>query len=141
MSRIQIELPEKFLFTTEIPVRISDINRARHLGSDRIMPMMEEVRMRYLLSQGYDDGIVEGHSFIMVDAGIVYKKQGYYGQTFVIDMGVADMTSRSFDFVYRARNRETGDEMVRVKTGMLFYDYRNQKVVSVPEGFRKKVSA
>lgn len=140
MPRIEIELPEEYIFSTDIPVRISDINRGRHLGHDAILPMMEEARVRFLSSLGFTESDIDGAAFILVDAGIVYKKQGYYGQTLTIDLAVTDLSSRGCDIVYRISDRETGDEMFRAKTGMLFYNYEKQKVVPMPEGFRAKVS-
>ncbi len=140
MSRIEIELPEEYVFSTDIPVRISDINWGRHLGHDAILPMMEETRTRFLGILGFTESDIDGAAFILVDAAIIYKKQGYYGQTLTIDLAVTELASRGCDIVYRISDRETGDEMFRAKTGMLFYDYKKQKVVLMPEGFRTKVS-
>lgn len=37
MARVKIELPEKFIFKTEIPIRIDDINYGGHLGNDTVL--------------------------------------------------------------------------------------------------------
>ena len=139
MARIQIELPEKFIFSTNIPVRISDINRGKHLGHDRVLPIMEEARVQFLSSMGLTEDDMGGAAFITVDAGIIYKKQGFYGQTLKVDVAVTDFSTKGCDIVFRISNAATGEEMIRGKTGMLFFDYGQQKVVSVPDVFRKKV--
>lgn len=37
MIRVKIELPEKFIIVTEIPLKISDINYRGHLGNDSVL--------------------------------------------------------------------------------------------------------
>jgi acyl-CoA thioester hydrolase len=141
MTRIQIELPERFIFSTDIPIRIDDINRGNHLGYDRVLTFAEEARGRFLHSLGYKDEIIDRAGFIVVDAGIVYKKQGFYGQTLRVELAIPDFSSKGCDIIFRISNAETGEEMVRVKTGVLFFDYKAQKVVAVPTSFQKKVTA
>ena len=139
MARIEIASPKEYVFSTDIPIRISDINRARHLAHHAVLPIMEEARVRFMRSIGYPEENMDGVSFITVDAGIVYKKQGFYGQTLRIEIAVLDFSRKGCDIIYRISNAETGDEMVRAKTGMLFFDYREQKVVAVPDEFRRKL--
>lgn len=138
MARIEITLPEKFVFSTEIPVRISDINRGRHLGHDAVLPIAEEARVRFLHSLGYTEENIDGASFMVVDAGIIYKKQGYYGQTLKVEIGLADFSARGFDMVFRITDSASGDEIVRIKTGILFYSYAAQKLMPVPDGFKQR---
>jgi acyl-CoA thioester hydrolase len=138
MSRIEIALPENFVFSTDIPIRIGDINRGRHLAHDAVLSIMEEARVRFMKSIGYPEENMDGVSFITVDAGVIYKKQGFYGQTLRIEIAVTDFSRRGCDIVYRISNAETGEEMVRAKNGMLFFNYREQKVATVPEAFRAK---
>jgi acyl-CoA thioester hydrolase len=140
MARIHIDLPEKFIFSTDIPVRIDDINASRHFGHDRVLTIAEEARNRFIKSLGYKDGNIDDAAFIVVDAGIIYKKQGFYGQTLRVEVAVADFSSKGCDILFKISNAETGEEMMRAKTGMLFFDYRAQKVVAVPERFKQKVS-
>ncbi len=138
MARIEIALPKDFVFSTDIPIRIGDINRGRHLAHDAVLSIMEEARVQFMKSIGYPQENIDGVSLITVDAGVIYKKQGFYGQTLRVDIAVTDFSRRGCDIVYRISNAETGEEMVRAKNGMLFFNYREQKVATVPEAFRAK---
>ncbi len=140
MARVKINLPRAFPFSTEIPIRISDINYGGHLGHDSILPIVHEARLKFLASIGYSELDIEGLSYIMADAAIVYIAQAFHGQTLVIEIGVQDFTKKGCDFVYRLSDEETGAEVARVKTGMVFFDYRREKLVEVPQGFREKFS-
>ena len=140
MARIEIQIPERFIFSTEVPIRIGDINRGRHLAHDAVLSILEEARVRFMTSLGYKDENINGVGLITVDAGVIYKKQGFYGQTLRIELALADFTRKGCDIIYRMTNAETGEEMVRAKNGMLFYDYRLQKVTEVPAEFRQKIA-
>ena len=141
MARIEIASPDKYIFSTNIAIRIGDINRGRHLAHDAVLSIMEEGRVQFMGSLGYPDEMMDGTGMITVDAGVIYKKQGFYGQILKVEVAVTDMSRKGCDIVYRITNSETGEEMVRAKNGMLFFNYREQKVAPMPEGFRKKVEA
>ena len=139
MPRIEISLPAQFAFSTDIPIRISDINRGRHLGHTAVPVIMEEARFRFLNSLGYAEQDASGVGHIIADTGIVYRKQGYYGQILKVEIAVTDFTTRGCDLVYRISDTNTGAEIARAKTGMLFYDYQKQKTVPVPQDFKEKL--
>ena len=139
MSRITIDLPSEFTFSTDIPIRIGDINRGMHLGHDSFLTIIEEARARFIKSLGYAENNIEGVGLIMTDASIVYLRQGDYGQTLKVEIAINDFTTRSFDMVYRVSDRDTGVEMTRAKTGFVFYDYQKQKMVAVSPSLKEKL--
>ena len=140
MARIQITLPEEFAFSTEIPIMIGSINRGNHLAWDAVLSILEEARIRFLNSLGFRDENVDGTSFIVVDAGIVYRRQGRHGQRLKVEVSTGEFSSKGCDMLFRISDAETGEEMVRAKTGVLFYDYRQQKVVPVPAAFMARTA-
>ena len=141
MARIEIASPEKYVFSTDIPIRIGDINRGNHLAHDAVLAIMEEARVRFVRSLGYKDENMDGTSFIVVDAGVIYRKQGFYGQTLRVEIALTDFSRKGCDMIFRVSNAETGDEMVRAKTGILFYNYRDQKVVAIPDSFKTRFNS
>ena len=139
MPRIKIELPEKFLFKTEIPVRITDINYGGHLGNDSLLSIIHEARVRFLKHLSYSEKEVEGSGIIMTDAAIQYKAESFYGDALLIEISVADFSKIGCDIVYRIMNSTTKKEIAIAKTGIVFFDYKNKKVVAVPDKFKSKV--
>ena len=138
MARIKIDLPESFVFSTEIPVLINNINRGNHLSYDSILPMMEETRIRFMRSLGYTQESINGAAFIVTDVAVVYKKQGRHGQVLKLELALADFTSKGCDIIYRISDASTDEEIARAKMGILFFDYQQQKVVPVPDEFRER---
>lgn len=139
MSRVKIDVPDKFIFSTEIPLRISDINYGGHLGNDAVLSIFQEARIRFLNQFEYSEVNIEGSSIIMVDAAVQYKSQGFYGDVLLVELTVDDIQRIGCDFIYRAFNKQSGKEVARGKTGITFYDYKNNKLVSVPEPFKKLI--
>ena len=141
MARTKLDLPHSFPFSTEIPIRIGDLNYGAHLGHDAILPIAHEARVRFLASMGYSEMDIEGLTYIMADAVIIYKAQAFYGQTLVIEVGVREFSRTGCDFIYRISDKDTGTEVARIKTGMVFYDYHQGKAVEAPRGFKERFPA
>ncbi|NNG26771.1 MAG: thioesterase, partial [Ignavibacteriaceae bacterium] len=55
MARIKIDPPEKFMFNTEITIRVTDLNYGAHLGNDSVLSICHEARMRFLKHFGYSE--------------------------------------------------------------------------------------
>jgi YbgC/YbaW family acyl-CoA thioester hydrolase len=136
MSRIRLDLPDRFLFATEIPLRVSDINYGGHLGNDAVLSLAQEARMRFLRSHNWSEQDVAGVGMIMTDAVVVYRSEAFYGDVLTIDVAVADLQQLGCDFLFRMVNKATGVEVARVKTGIVFFDYANRKPVQMPEEFK-----
>jgi acyl-CoA thioester hydrolase len=138
MARIEVNLPAKFNFSTEIPIRVSDINRGNHLGHVAMLAMLEEARTRFLAALNIN---LEGNSnngYLVTDVAIVYKRQAYYQQTLKIEMAANDFHGKSFDFVYRVSEASSGTEVARAKTGHLLFDFQTQKVAPITPEFRNR---
>lgn len=138
MARVKLELPDHFDFSTELSVRIGDVNYGGHLGNDAVLSLIHEARVQLLRQHGYTELDIDGASIIMADSIIVYKSEGFHGDLLVVEVAVGDLQNASCDFVYRLTLKETGKEIARAKTGIVFYDYTLKKTISVPAQFRKK---
>jgi len=141
MARIHIDLPETFLFETEITIRVSDLNYGNHVGNDNILSLLHEVRIRFYRHLGYKNELnVEGEvGQIVTDAAIVYKSEAFLGDILIGKIAVADFNKYGFDFVYQLINKITGKEVARAKTGTVYFDYSSRKIAMIPESFRTKL--
>ena len=139
MSRIKIEIPEKFIFKTEIPIRITDINYGGHFGNDSLLSIIHEARVRFFKSLGFDELDVEGVGIIMTDAQVQYKQEGFYGDILIIEIALTDFTPIGFDFIYRVTNKNTLKEIALAKTGIVFFNYDERKTAKIPAGFKERI--
>lgn len=132
MSRIKIDLPETFSFSTQIPVRVSDLNYGNHVGNDAILTMLHEGRLQFLKSFGYSELDLEGAGLIMADVGIEYKGEGFYGDVFTMHIAASGFHKFGFDLYYHLVN-QNNKEIAKAKTGMLCMDYSVRKLTRLPE--------
>jgi acyl-CoA thioesterase FadM len=139
MARIRLDIPENLGFTTEITLRISDINYGGHLGNDAVLSLVHEARIRFLKSLGFSEMNAGGAGIIMSDAAIVYKSQAFHGDIVEITVGSGDFTRTGCDLYYRLVNRQTRKEVALAKTGVVFFDYQKNQVTEMPEAVKEKL--
>ncbi|MBN3562600.1 acyl-CoA thioesterase [Aliamphritea spongicola] len=139
MARIKIDMPDNYSFSTDMPVRISDINYGGHLGNDAVLSMIHEARVRYLASFNYTEMNVEGLGIIMTDSAIVYKAEGFHGEQIQIDIAVGDFNKYGCDIYYLLTNKQTAVEIAHAKTGIVFFDYEARKVTGIPQAFQDNI--
>jgi len=139
MPRIKIVIPDKFIYHTEIPIRITDINYGGHLGNDSLLSIIHEARVRFLNHLGYSESDVQGVGIIMIDSSIQYKSEGFYGDELIVEVAVNDFSGIGCDIVYRLTNKKSNKEIAVAKTGIVFFDYEKRKTSSVPLEFEKKI--
>jgi acyl-CoA thioester hydrolase len=138
MSRIKIELPGEFHFSTAIPIRITDLNYGGHVGNDTILTLVHEARVQFLKHHGYDELNVGGASLIMSDAAIEFKAELFYGDVLTAFVSAAEFSRVGFELFYKLTR---GNIIVAAaKTGMVCYNYETKKVVAVPEAVKEKLS-
>lgn len=133
MARIKIDLPEEWQFSTEITVRVSDLNYGNHLGNDRFLSYAQEARMRYFNSLGYSELNFGGVSLIQADAVVVFKGEGHLGDQVKVDLSLVKVGGSSFQVYYKFTNLTKGKLMAEISTAIVCFDYEKGKPVPIPE--------
>lgn len=134
MSRIKIDLPDQFSFSTIIPVRITDVNYGNHVGNDAVLSIIHEARMQYLKQFGYTELDFAGVGMIMRDVGIEFKMELFYGDIVNASVACTNFTRAGFDLYYKLEKEMSGQRTIVAvaKSGMICYDYEKKKIVAVP---------
>lgn len=139
MARVKLQLPDTFQYFVDLRVRISDINYGNHLGNDAVLRLIHEARLRFLDRLGYSELDIEGVGLVMADAVIVYRSQAFYADLLTVAVGVDEFNRSGCDIFYRITNKDADREVARAKTGIVFFDYRKNKIARLPEAFKRKV--
>ena len=140
MARIKIELPESFVFTAQLKVRISDINYGGHLGNDSVVSIIHEARFQYFKSLGYKDELsLEGVGAIQADLLVQYRNEAFHGDQIEIKIAVTEISKVSFDLSYLLIEAVSKKEIARGKTTIVTYDYNQKRKVSVPVALVNKL--
>ena len=142
MARIKLLMPEQKIFSTEIAVRITDLNYGNHVGNDAFVRLIHEARVQWLSSNNYTELNIEGASLIMADLAVEYKGESFYGDLLIIEIAVGEISKAGFELYYIIHvNRNANNILIaKAKTGMVCYNYEEKKVRELPEKFVQLLS-
>jgi acyl-CoA thioester hydrolase len=130
MPRVEIELPGHFPFSTELEVRVTELNYGNHVGNDQVLGLIHEARRRYLRSLGSDEIAADGTGFVIADAAVVYRAQAFYGDRLRVEVAAGEFQSRSCAFFYKVS--KGGTVVAEARTGVVCFDFKAQKAMSFP---------
>ncbi len=135
MARIEIEMIDNFVFVTELEVRMTDINSAKHVGHDSFVSLINEARVRFLAYLNFPVDGVEKKGLIIADLAVSYKSQSFYKDRLTFKIGAGDFNKHGCDIFYRVTNTKTDRLVLLAKTGIVFFDYGKNKVTPIPKSF------
>lgn len=141
MDRVKIKMPGNFLFSTELDIRITDLNYGGHVGNDTFLALAHEARFRFLASHDYTELCMENVSLIMSDAAIEFKKELFQGDKVIISIAADGFDKYGFDLYYLFEKMLNDEKLVvaKIKTGMLCYNYTEKKLAFMPANAIKKL--
>jgi acyl-CoA thioesterase FadM len=141
MPRTKLVLPEHFSFTTEIPIRITDLNYGGHVGNDSVLTLIHEARVQFLIHHGYQELDLAGVGLIMADVTIEFRSELFYGDPLRASVTASEFSRVGFDLYYKLE-KQVGEKWVSVsfaRTGMICYNYSLKKIAAVPKEVLNKL--
>lgn len=123
MKRMKIEMPSQWQYSTEIKVRVSDLNYGNHMGNQQFLAYAQEARVRFLAENGFTELDFGGVSLIQADAAITYSCEGRLGDQVQIDIATEVTGRSSFNVFYQFTNLTQGKHMANIRTAIISYDY------------------
>src|ERR1700722_7432073 len=101
MPKTKLILPERFPFTVEIPVRITDLNYGGHVGNESILSLIHEIRVQFLRHHGYGAFDLAGVGLIMPEVAIEFRNQLFYGDTLWASVAATEFSRVGFELFYK----------------------------------------
>jgi len=77
---------------------------------------------------------------ILADVHITYLAPIYYGQNIKVGVYISKLGNKSMTWEQNILDAETGKELAKGEVVMVAYDYREEKTVSIPHGWREKIT-
>lgn len=141
MARLTLAFPEdQFCFSTQLTVRVTDINGAQHLGNDSMISMISEARARFLFEFGVQETESDGTGIIVTDLATTYRAEAHARDQLLFEVGVMDFNKYGGDVIFRITRPADGKLVAMAKQGFVFYHYKHSQVVPMPDDFRAKFS-
>ncbi|CAN7690804.1 thioesterase family protein [Pseudoduganella sp. LjRoot289] len=139
MARLKLEFPEdQFYFSTQLTVRVTDINGANHLANDSMISMISEARARFLYDFGVRETEADGTGIIVTDLATTYKAEAHARDHLLFEVGVMDFNKYGGDITFRITRPQDQALVAMAKSGFVFFNYKSSQVVPMPEDFLAK---
>ncbi|NIB41940.1 thioesterase [Pseudomaricurvus alkylphenolicus] len=136
MARVQLELPEKFFYSTTMQVRFTDVNPSGHVGNDQMISLLSSARYSFFQYLGLEDtNDVGGCTLVVTDLVTSYRAESFAEETLRFELGLTDFNKYGADVIFRV-TKDINTLVTLAKTGFVFLD-SNKKVCPVPEAFLK----
>ncbi len=130
---MKIKVPGEWKFSTEIQIRITDLNYGNHLANQNFLAFAQEGRMRFFQEFGFSELNFGSTSLIQADAAIIFKGEGFYKDRIRIHLQAERTGNSSFNLFYELSNADSQKTLALIRTAMVCYNYELKKVVAIPE--------
>lgn len=130
----------KKIFTADIEVRFRDLDAMGHVNNSVYFTYFEYGRVLFS-RQIFNMYEPADFTFIMAHTSCDFLKPVKLSDRIILQMGVTNIGTKSFDYGYRLVNRT--DAAVVYATGesvQVCYDYQAAKSIPVPEDMRSKLA-
>ena len=139
MARLKLEFPEdQYCYSSQLTVRVTDINGANHLGNDSMISMISEARARFLFEFGVRETEGNGTGIIVTDLATTYKAEAHARDQLLFEVGVMDFNKYGGDITFRVSRPRDLALIAMAKSGFVFFNYKTSQVVPMPDEFRAK---
>ncbi len=136
MSKKEIQLPEKFYYTTEIFIRKTDLSLDIHVSFASILDLVMEAHLQFLVKRNFTPTNIFGKGIIFAEANIQYQGELFYEDVVRIEVGMMNFFEKGFDYVFRLTKSNGTKPVSYVVIRVLFFDYELRKIANVPEEFK-----
>jgi acyl-CoA thioesterase FadM len=136
MARLVLDFPDHlFCYSTQLTVRVTDINGANHLGNDSMISMLSEARARFLYDAGVPEVQPDGTGIIVTDLATTYRAEAHARDQLLFEVGVMDFNKYGGDIIFRVTRPRDQALVAMAKYGFVFFNYRSSQVAPMPDDF------
>jgi acyl-CoA thioester hydrolase len=136
MPRIKVSVPDRFLFSMERSVGISDVNYAKHLDSVAMVNILHEARLQFLAGLGFTEGNIFGLGMVVTDLAVDYRSESFANDLLIVDVGVSGFNRYGFDIGLQVTNSALDAVVCNAKMGVVFFDFDRHQITELPPAFK-----
>ena len=132
-----------FRFHHPIEVRYGDLDPQGHVNNAKHLTYFEQARIAYWIQLGIfsrDQSFME-LGVILADIHISYHAPVYFGQNIKVGVHISKLGSKSMTWEQNIVDAETDKVLAKGEVVMVAYDYKEEKTIPIPQGWREKISA
>ncbi|GAB3095400.1 thioesterase [Aestuariicella hydrocarbonica] len=133
MARVQLELPEQFIYKTSMQIRYTDLNTGGHVGNDQMISLISSARYSFFQHLQVNLENIDNHRIVVTDLVTSYRAESFAEEVLHFELGFMDFNAYGGDIIFRVT--KTDKTLVTLaKTGFVFINQAG-KVSPIPQGF------
>jgi acyl-CoA thioester hydrolase len=129
-----------FRFYHPVEVRYGDLDPQGHVNNAKYLTYFEQARIQYMIELGLftkDQSFME-IGVIIADVHISYFEPIYFGQNIKVGVHAANLGNKSMTWEQNILDADSGKELARGEVVIVTYDYKEEKTIPIPQGWREK---
>ncbi len=141
MPRIKLDPQDRYRYTYETTIEVTDLNYGNHMGNDALVGIIHRARVHLLRQLGAGEtNLGDGKTGILLtDLVVNYKGEGFLFDKLIVESTIGELRPKGFRIFHRITT-EQHRLIALAETGIVAFDYQNRKVVQIPESFVSKIA-
>ena len=124
-------------FTTQMTVRVGDVNYGGHLGNDTVLLYFQEARVRFLAHLGLSEmNIGDGISITQIESFVQYKAEAFMGEILTITVVPQEAGKLKFKLAFKIERDKDNKLIAQGYTEHAGFDYTARRLAKIPETFQ-----
>ncbi|WP_312470284.1 thioesterase family protein [Neobacillus sp.] len=126
----------RFHFTTEIKVRLSETDMSGHVNNTSYFVYFEQARTEYLNSLGFYQGDVRA---VTADLLCHFHGEAFFPSTLVVGVRAAKLGNKSIDLEYYIKSSVDQKLVATGRGALVIMDKKTKQSTLIPEYIRKEI--
>jgi acyl-CoA thioesterase FadM len=137
MPRVKLEEHARYPFSTELDVRVADLNYGAHLGYDRLLSLAHQARVRMFDGIGATElDLGDGATGIVAaDVAVTYLAEAFLNDVLVFEIKPVEIGLVAFRLAHRVAHKGTGKKVALIEIGFVGFDTRRRAPGRLPDPF------
>ncbi len=138
MPRVKIDEHRSYPFSTDLKVRVSDLNYGAHLGYDSILGLVHQARVEMFDGMGVTEiDLGDGRTgLVAADLVVTYQGEAFVNDVLEIAILPMEVGPISFRLAYRVRHAKNGKSVALMEIGFAAFDYEKRCLARLPDVFK-----
>ncbi|MCZ8155460.1 MAG: four helix bundle protein [Leptospira sp.] len=141
MAKVELPLPSKYHFKTEIPIRKTDLWGELHVSFATVLDLVLEAHLQFFQYLGFSVLDIYGRSIIFTNATVTYESELLFGDLVEARVTIENLREKSFELFFHLTKENGAVSVTRVRISVLFFNYNERKVVPIPQEFLELIAA
>lgn len=123
-------------YTTELPVRIYDLNYGRHVGHPELLRLVHQARIHFFANYSLQEHDIGGLCLLVKTSSINFRNEAFCGDVLKFYISINEIKRASMEMVYEITKGNDAIHLATVKETSLFINNTTRQIFPIPQVIR-----